>query len=227
MKKLYGFLFPKFTRLPLLLVISWNMAVYYLTPIFVSDNTVRFDLTVGLDLMLPLVTPFILVYVLSYVQWAGTYLLNCRESAELCYKMVTGDMIAKFISMLFFIFLPTQIIRPEIEVNGFFDWATQFIYNVDKPINLFPSLHCLESWVCFRSCTMMKKKNGWYIAAQFVFTLLVFASTVMVKQHFVVDIIAGVVIAEIGLFISGKLKAWKLLEKIQTPSAKAFLAHKI
>jgi len=224
MKKFIDFLLPKYTRLPLFLVVAWNMAVYYLTPVFVAEDAVRYDLTIGLDELIPLVPSFILVYVLSYVQWVGSHVYHCRESANLCYKMSTADIIAKFIAMLFFIFLPTQIVRPEIHVDGFFEWATQFIYNVDRPINLFPSLHCLESWICFRTSLMMKKKNIWYISVQFIFTLLVFASTVFVKQHFFVDIIAGVVVAEIGIFISSKLKAWRLMERIQTPSAKASLS---
>lgn len=196
------------------------MVTYYLSPFFVSENAKMYDLTLGIDHVIPLCTPFILIYVLSYVQWGASYVINGRDDAELCYKMVMCDIVAKLISVFFFIFLPTRITRPEIEVNGFFDWATQFIYAADRPINLFPSFHCLESWVCFRSCLMMKKKNAWYITAQFVFTLLVFASTLFVKQHFFVDIIAGIVVAEIGLFVSCKLKAWKLLHRIQPRSVR-------
>ena len=64
---------------------------------------------------------------------------------------------------------------------------------------------------------MLKKKNGWYIAAQGVFTVLVFASTVLIKQHFVVDIIAGVAVAETGWILSEKLKLWRFFERIELP----------
>ncbi len=70
---------------------------------------------------------------------------------------------------------------------------------------------------------MLKRKDGRYIAAQGVLTVLVFASTVLIKQHFVVDIPAGIAACEIGLFLSGRCRWWRVFETVQTPSAKAWL----
>ena len=39
----------------------------------------------------------------------------------------------------------------------------------------------------------------------FVSAILVFASTVLIKQHVVIDIIGGVLVVEIGLFLAKKL----------------------
>ena len=49
---------------------------------------------------------------------------------------------------------------------------------------------------------LSEKLPRWFTWAMGIFTLLVFASTVLVKQHFVVDIIAGVAVGEIGLQIA-------------------------
>ena len=62
---------------------------------------------------------------------------------------------------------------------------------------------------------MMKKKNIFYIIFQGIFTLLVFASTVLIKQHFVIDIPAGILAVEIGFLVSDGFKAWRLMDKIQ------------
>ena len=70
---------------------------------------------------------------------------------------------------------------------------------------------------------MLQKKNVWYITAQGVLAVLVFASTVLIKQHFVIDIPAGILVCEIGLFLSGRCKLWRVFETVQTPSAKAWL----
>jgi len=206
---------PSFARLPILLVVLFNMTIYYLLPIILTDNIKRYDLSLTIDKKLPFVPFFLLFYVLAYLQWIGSYVYHCRESRQLCYRMTMADMIAKFLCMLCFIFLPTQIVRPEIMGNGIFEMGTQFIYDVDKPINLFPSIHCLESWICFRTSLMMKKKNLYYITAQGIFSLLVFASSVLIKQHFVIDIPAGILAVEIGLLLSGRFKMWRLMEKIQ------------
>ena len=45
--------------------------------------------------------------------------------------------------------------------------------------------------------------NKIYKLVSFVSALLVFASTVFVKQHCFIDIIGGVVVAELGLLIWG------------------------
>ena len=50
-----------------------------------------------------------------------------------------------------------------------------------------------------------------------VVSLLVFASTVLVKQHFFVDIFAGIAVVEIAWFLSRRLRLWRVFEKIELP----------
>lgn len=224
MKKLFNWLLPPFVRLPLILAVLTNMAAYYLVPILLGEDAHRYDLSIGLDAALPFVPFFILFYVLAYLQWGCGYVFHCRDSVQLCYRMVMADIIAKVICLVLFVFLPTQIDRPTITEGGLWAWGTQFIYDIDKPINLFPSIHCLESWMCFRTAMMMQKKNVWYITAHGVLTVLVMASTVLLKQHFVVDIPAGILVGEIGFFLSGRCGWWKLMRKIETPAARRAIA---
>ena len=117
-------LLPKFTRLPLLVMLVFNCAVYILpSRLFVTDVT-RYDLTTSLDLMLPLVPFFVVFYVVfSYGQWAGSYIFHCRDSVRLCYRITMANIISKAIFLVFYIFLPTQIVRPEITGSGLFAWA--------------------------------------------------------------------------------------------------------
>ncbi len=210
-------LLPVYAWLPLTLVVAFNMVAYYLIPAILGDVQ-RYDLSIGLDRKLPLLTWFISFYILAYVQWIGSYWYHCSRNTKLCYEITTADLIGKILSAICFIAIPTAIVRPEIVVDGFFDYWTDFIYFTDKPINLFPSIHCLESWICFRGAMMLPKKNKFYIAFQFVFTLFVFASTVFVKQHFVIDIPVAVIFGEIGIFISTKCNGWKMLNAIQPKS---------
>lgn len=48
----------------------------------------------------------------------------------------------------------------------------------------------------------MQKVPLWYKWVNFVFSLLVCLSTVLVKQHVIVDIFAGIAVAELGLLLS-------------------------
>ena len=228
MKKLYNALFPKYARFPLLLVLAMNCFVFWLVPT-IQDwfGATRYNLTdwpFVLDSVLPFVPAFMLIYVLSYVQWVGSYIYHSHDSRDLCYRMTNSDLIAKVIVLAIFLLLPTGDytggLQPEVVGNGPCEWLSRLIFAADKPISLFPSIHCLESWMCFRTATMMAKRNRWYITTQFVFTLLVFASVVLVKQHFFIDIIGGIVVAEIGLFVYKKWDKTHLFEKVQLPSAR-------
>ena len=69
-------------------------------------------------------------------------------------------------------------------------------------MTLFPSIHCLDSWLCWRFLVKIEWIPKWYKWINFLFTLLVCASTVLVKQHLLVDIFAGIAVAEIGLLLS-------------------------
>lgn len=127
--------------------------------------------------------------------------------------MYTGEMLAKLMCMFCFVVYPTTLVRPEITGTGVFDSLTKLIYELDAPDNLFPSIHCLESYVCFRGALKVKKAPGWYRWVMLVMTLLVFASTVLVKQHVVVDMFGAVLVAELGFFLSGKFHMERIFKR--------------
>ena len=197
-------LVPAYARRPLIAVAAVGMLAYFGTRL-IAGGFVHHDFSIPLDEKIPFVPAFSIIYVLAYVQWVAGYLLIARESREVCRRVLTGEIIAKLICMVFFIAVPTTMARAEIHSGGFFNWIVSCLYGLDAPDNLFPSIHCLDSWICFRGALQMKKTGRWYSRFSLVFTLLVFASTVLIKQHVLVDIPAGILVAEIGLFLSGKM----------------------
>lgn len=224
MKKLYDTLLPKHVRAPLLVTLLFNSFVFHGVALLLGDHVQRIDPSLPLDDKVPFVPFFLLFYVLAYVQWFGSYIGHSRLGVEPCYRMVAADLIAKFLCMLCFLFLPTEMTRPEITGTGFWEQGVAFIYAIDRPISLLPSIHCLESWICFRTAMQLPKKNGWYITAQGVLTVLVLLSTVLIKQHTLLDIPTGVLAAEIGLQLANRGGLWRHVDKLQTPSARRALA---
>ena len=201
LKQKFNTILPPFTRLPLLCLVLFNMLVYYGTKL-ITINAKHHDLSIGLDNIIPFVPFFILFYILAYAQWVFSYIHHSKQNESLCYQLVSANIIAKAIAGVFFIVLPAEIQLPEINGNGLWDTLTQFIYHADTPRTLFPSLHCLESWMCFRTAMYVTNKPKWYVPAQGILTILIFASTVFVKQHFFVDIFAGIAVSELGLQIA-------------------------
>lgn len=205
---------PSYARIPLVLLVIINLIVYEGTQ-FLMLHAKHWDLALPLDARIPFRPAWIVIYILAYLQWAVGFIVISRESCAHCNRVLAGEIIAKFICMLFFIALPTRIERPVVEGSGVFAALTRLIFASDLPGNLFPSIHCLESWICFRGAIGMKRVPRWYAPAMLALSLMVFASTVLVKQHVLVDIPAGVLVAELGLLLSDKLRAGRLLDRLE------------
>lgn len=199
-------IYPTYSILPIAAMLGMNMVAYMGTRIFTTGRY-HYNIESPLDRMLPLVPFFVVFYVLAFAQWITGYLLIGREKKEYCYRFFLGEIIAKAICLVIFLVFPTTLNRPEITGNGIFERLLAFIYSVDAADNLFPSIHCLESWMCWRGCRKLTQTRlpGWFSGANLVLTLLVFASTVLCKQHVLIDIAGGVAVVEIGLFLAPKI----------------------
>ena len=208
-QKLDHFL-PSYTHIPLVSMVCVHGLVYYATKL-VTQKMTHFDFSLPVDDMIPFIPAFSVIYVLAYIQWVAGYILIARDSRELCFRVISGELISKLICMALFLLVPTTMTRAEIVSDGLFETVVRYIYRLDAADNLFPSIHCLESWVCFRGAMRMKRTGPWYRYFTLLFSLLVFASTVLVKQHVAADIIGGVLTAEIGQQIAQKAYArgWK------------------
>ena len=181
-------------------MLSSNLLAYYATRIFTPYLTFHSP-ELPIDSYIPFIPAFVSVYVLAYVQWIASYIITARESREVCSRYIYGAAAAKLICMVVFLVYPTCWVRPDAVGEGFWNGLVRFMYSIDSPDHLFPSIHCLESWICFRASLRVTKVGSWYRVFSLVFAILVFASTVFIKQHCFIDIIGGVVAAELGILI--------------------------
>lgn len=200
---------PKYAILPLGLALLVNTCVY--TGVGQLRRFLTFSIwETPIDRVLPFVAPFVLFYVLAFAQWVISYILIARDSRELCYRFAIGNICAKIICLFFFLLFPTTLIRPEITGTDLCNRLVQLIYTIDAPVNLFPSIHCLESWACIRAAFLLKKSNRTYKVVTVLMSLGIFASTLLIKQHVIVDVFGGIAVFEVGFWIAGKIrKIWK------------------
>lgn len=198
-------LIPKYAIKPLALALLVNSCVYM--GIAQLRRFLTFSsLETPLDTALPFLAPFVLFYVLAFVQWGLNYLLIARDSKELCYRFAFGNIIAKIICLFFFLLLPTTLARPEVTGTDLCSRLIRLIYTSDPPVNLFPSIHCLESWCCIRASFLLKKSNRAYQTATIIMSLGVFASTLFIKQHVIADVFGGIVVFEAGFWLAGRVQ---------------------
>ena len=205
MKKWIQKLLPDYAIRPLILALAANFIIYFGVSQLRDPLTVH-SLILPVDDRIPFFAPFIIFYILAYVQWIINYLLIAREGKAFCYHFIYGDVISKLFCLVFFLFFPTTLVRPEVTGHSICDQLVRLVYQIDAPVNLFPSIHCLESWCCIHAALRMKKTPRWYLPITIVMSFCVFASTLLVKQHVFVDIFGGILVFEAGYYLARKIK---------------------
>ena len=205
MKKWIQKLLPDYAIRPLILALATNFIIYFGVS-QLRDHLTFHSLALPVDDRIPFFAPFIIFYILAYVQWIINYLLIAREGKAFCYHFIYGDVISKLFCLVFFLFFPTTLVRPEVTGHSICDQLVRLVYQIDAPVNLFPSIHCLESWCCIHAALRMKKTPRWYLPITIVMSFCVFASTLLVKQHVFVDIFGGILVFEAGYYLARKIK---------------------
>jgi membrane-associated phospholipid phosphatase len=79
--------------------------------------------------------------------------------------------------------------------DGFAAWGLRFLYTADPVYNCFPSLHVAHSFVSALACYRVHRKLG---VAGAVCATLVAVSTLFAKQHYLLDVLAGVGLAGVA-----------------------------
>ncbi|MGM9602120.1 MAG: phosphatase PAP2 family protein [Faecousia sp.] len=212
MKKLSKVI-PKYAYIPFGMMLATIAISFYATRPFTAGGF-HYNVSIPLDDKIPFVPAFISVYILAYVQWVATTVLAAREDMDFYFKAASVVVVGNLLAIPFFLFLPTAMVRPEVQGNGIFEWLTRLIYACDTPDNLFPSLHCLDSWVCMRVVCRTKKTPTWYKWANGGFSFLVFAAVVLVKQHLFLDIFGGILVAEAAFLVAKWLKAERMMYRL-------------
>lgn len=205
--------FPFYTIAPVAGTILCNMLTYYGSRL-ITRGLPHWDPTLPLDRWIPFVPSAVSIYVLAFLSWVVGIWVIARESPAVCYEVLAGEQIAKLLCLACFLLLPTTMERPEVTGSGFFPWLTRLIYRLDSPDNLLPSIHCLENWICFRGALRCRKVGRGYQVGTLIFALMVFVSTLLVKQHLVLDVVTGVAVVEIGLFLSRQTGAGRIYERL-------------
>lgn len=186
---------------------------YFLVRI-ITRNLHHYNLSGPLDELIPFIPAFIWIYVLAYLQWFFGYLSMAHLDEGILRTHMASEAIGKLTCVLIFILLPTTIIRPEVTGTGLTDAMVSWVYGADQPDNLLPSIHCMESWIVARGLMKTKAPKPAKML-MWCFTVLVCLSVVFVKQHIVLDIPAGILIAEFAILISKKLDAPRIYSAIE------------
>lgn len=196
-----------------LLALAWNQSVYYGGG-RIAQGFFHHDWTLAVDEMIPFVPWTVVIYFVCYLFWAVGYLVCSHQEKERAYRFFCGEFLAKTVCLIFFIFLPTTNIRPAVAGTGLWNDLMRLLYQVDAPVNLFPSIHCLVSWMCWIGVRGQKNIPRWYRWFSLCMAIAVCVSTLTTKQHVILDVISGVGLAELGYWAAGRRAVYSVYARV-------------
>ena len=205
-------LFPSYAYLPFAITVLVHFLIFFGTKPLTA-NAVHHRIPVPFENAIPFAPEWVTVYTATFIFWLLALAVCMRQERELCFRMFTGIYIAELICAVFFVAMPTVIVRPEATGGVYYDRLLAQLYAADQPTNLFPSMHCMFAYMVFRGF-MIAKLDKPVIIGSGLFAALVCASTVFVKQHFLLDTFAGIILGEVAVTLSLKTNAWKLMDII-------------
>lgn len=177
--------------------------VYHVIAVFNRGRAANMP-ELAIDRAIPLEPAWMLVYG-SVFLFAFLPVFVVRGAA-LTRRVLWSYILVEFLAFAGYLAYPTSLPRPAVTADGLFPWALQLIYDIDPPRNCFPSLHVAWAFVAALSCYRVHRGVG---LAAMGWAALIGVSTLYTQQHYLVDVIAGVMMAFIAyvIFLRGHDRA--------------------
>jgi membrane-associated phospholipid phosphatase len=143
-------------------------------------------------------------------EWGSVYVLAYVFPLVPIFTVRDGDrfarlMIAVGLTMLVayscFLAYPVVVPRPPLEVHSVGSYLLAVQYRWDEPRNAFPSLHVAFCWLFWLAS---RERAAWSVPLLAV-VAAISVSTVLVRQHNVMDVLGGLVLAQAAWAAAGSL----------------------
>lgn len=196
---------PKWALKYFIAVIICQALTYYL-PMLLKISTTT-TLSSALDDKIPVISAFIYPYVGAYALWIAGFAYNISSSRYMANRFTLADIMCKVVCIIVFIVYPCTLAQPAAsDLHGVGAWLHRFIYHIDQPINLLPSMHCYMSHLVVRPLIAGYFRDEIKLPvriALYVFVVMIYLSTMFTKQHVFMDVVTGVALAELMWHVSG------------------------
>lgn len=164
-----------------------------------NSSSQTYCLVTDMDKAIPFIKGFIIPYVIWYPFIFGTLLYFCFKDKTTYYITIISINISVMICFIIYFLFQTTVPRPQIYSNDFLSQIVKFIYLTDKPVNCFPSIHVLTSFLMVKGILKSRIKNSINIFVISFIALAIIMSTLFVKQHVVLDVMAAILLGDITL----------------------------
>jgi membrane-associated phospholipid phosphatase len=162
---------------------------------FLQDPERGASLHTVLDDWVPFVPAAMYAYVIVYTSlFMPVFAVRCQR---LFRRVALAYMLVVTVSVLTWAVYPVSALdlrgdATALDLARFHNWGLRVNYTLDPPLNLFPSLHVGIAVVAALACYQARRVYG---ALSGVLAVAITTSTWLVKQHYVLDGLAGAALA--------------------------------
>ena len=158
---------------------------------------------IWLDAYIPFAPAFIVPYLLFFPLLLVPWFLLWKNYRE--YKaLAIGFILVSVVSAVIFVAYQTTGPRIGLQVTDWATWLVSQIYSGDVNLNAFPSLHTAFS-ALIAAFVWKNYKGKWIGYGSLALAILIVMSTVLIKQHGIVDVLGGLALAGFAYWAGRKV----------------------
>lgn len=178
------------------LIARWNLHRF-------SEGISGRDLLSRWDRSVPAVPWTIWLYML-YFPLVVTPLLVVRDRVQLLQVVVAFGLVS-VTAWTTFLLMPSRMVYPDLTCTGISCSMLEHLYSVDRGVNIFPSLHAAHSVLAAAIfCEFRSRLAGLVILG----ASLVCLAAVLTRQHYLVDMPAGILLGLGAWAATQRLAPW-------------------
>ena len=171
-----------------------------------------------LDDLIPFCELFVIPYFLWFAYIAIGYcfffLVSRKEFIRLCIFLYTGMTVCLIIYTIFPNGQNLRVNYDELGRDNFLIYPIKTLQSYDTAFNVFPSIHCLNSFamhIAIHKSKHISKHRKPIVIGSLILTILIVLSTVFTKQHSILDVFGAIILA-IPLYLLAYLPKYKLIK---------------
>lgn len=177
--------------------------IYFTSNHFLLFTPHYLTLTI-VDKAIPFIPATIWIYLTEYFLFISVYLL-CKNLANLN-KYLYSFMAMQIVSVTIFVFWPTAYPRADFPLPADSHNLTVQLFNcfrlLDHPTSCLPSLHVSSCYLSAFIFLEEQKEKFWFF---FLWATTIGISTLTTKQHYIIDVLTGLVMAYLFYWLFHRL----------------------
>lgn len=179
--------------------LTWALVYLLLSWLYIplSRRPVKYYWSATIDKKIPLISIMIVPYLSYYLFFlAGTIvLIFSRVGIDFLVAMILAQIAAD----IFWYIFPNGVHRPVVRGDG---WAEKLVCQLyrhnTEDANGVPSAHVFHTVIVGYYLILLWPVAAWVLT---VWSGLIIVSTILVKQHYLIDVFAGILLAAAALIV--------------------------